>query len=236
MALATIEQAQGRQLDRLADLCAGASAAPWRSLSDYFAQHYQLFADTELAALLEPRRSQAPPGYHSIKNVSAGLFVLLGNRVVQEARGLPYIPTEIAAHVVAYQLIRYRAPIYFITQDFVRAVAATDLPHDFTLDDLHWPMPAMVAGFPTQFMKEYVGRDVCFIYAANCDAGECSVPSLPGCPASDQTLVWLSHLRRYGNSPVPHVRPASRAGNNPQILLTRRFSFSALVPLNCFRV
>ncbi len=64
---------------------------------------------------------------------------------------------EIAAHVVAYQLIRYRVPIYFIDQQFVRAVAATNLPHDFTLNDLHWPMPAMVVGFPAQFMQEYLG-------------------------------------------------------------------------------
>jgi hypothetical protein len=32
-------------------------------------------------------------------------------------------------------------------------------------------------------MKEYVGRDVCFVYAANCDAGDYSVSALPGCPA-----------------------------------------------------
>jgi hypothetical protein len=140
--------------DRLADPFAGGSKASERSLSDYFAQQHRLFDDTELAALLEPRGIQAPPGYHSTKCVSAGLFVLLGNRVLQAARGLPYIPTEVAAHVVAYQLIRYRVPLHFIDAQFVLAVAATDLPHDFTLDDLHWPMPAMVVGFPARFMQE----------------------------------------------------------------------------------
>jgi len=169
--------------DRLADPCTGGSKASQRSLSDYFIQQHRLFEDTELAALLEPRWIQAPPGYHSVKCVSTGLYVLLANRVLQAARGLPYIPTEVAAHVVAYQLIRHRVPIYFIDQQFVRAVAATDLPHDFTLDDLHWPMPAMVVGFPALFMQEYLGRDVCYVYAANCDAGDYSVPALPGCPA-----------------------------------------------------
>jgi hypothetical protein len=28
-----------------------------------------------------------------------------------------------------------------------------------------------------------LGRDVCYVYAANCDAGDYSVPALPGCPA-----------------------------------------------------
>ena len=168
--------------DGLADPFAGGSRASQRSLSDYFTQQHGLFADTELAALLEPRRIQAPLGYHSTKCGSAGLFVLLGSRVVRAARGLPYIPTEIAGHVVAYQVIRYRVPMYFVEEEFIRAVAATDLPHDFTLDDLHWPMPAMVVGFPARFMREYLGRDVCYVYAASCDAGDYAVPELPGCP------------------------------------------------------
>ena len=66
--------------DRFADPFAGGSKASQRSLSDYFTQQHELFADTELAALLEPRRIQAPPGYHATKCVSAGLFALLGNR------------------------------------------------------------------------------------------------------------------------------------------------------------
>ena len=98
--------------DRLADPFAGGSRASRQSLSDYFTQQHRMFEDTELAALLEPRRIQAPPGYHSTNCVSAGLFVLLGSRVVRAARGLPHIPTEIAAHVVAYQAIRYLSLIH----------------------------------------------------------------------------------------------------------------------------
>ncbi len=141
-----------------------------------------MFEGTGLAALLEPRRIQAPPGYHLTKCVSAGLLPLLGNRVLKEAAGLPQVPTEVAAHVIIYQVVRYRVPLYFIDEGFVRTVAATDLPHDFTLEDLHWPMPAMVVAFPAQFMQEYLGRDVCYVYAANCDAGDYALPALPGCP------------------------------------------------------
>jgi hypothetical protein len=202
MAYATNEQSQERHLDRLAVPIAGGSAAPWHSLCEYFTQQHRLFSDTELAALLEPRRVQPPPGYHSAKCVSAGLFALLGNRVLQAARGLPYIPTEVAAHVVTYQLIRYRVPIYFIDQQFVRAVAATDLPHDFTLDDLHWPMPAMVVGFPALFMREYLGRDVCYVYAATCDAGDYAVPAQPGCPTITvprSKVAWYFYCWQDGN-------------------------------------
>lgn len=153
-----------------------------RSLVDYFARQHRAFEGTPLAALLEPRRILAPPGYHSTKCVSAGMFTLLGNRVVKEAVGLPQAPTEISAHVIAYEVIRYGVLIYFVAEHFVRAVAATDLPHDFTLEDLHWPMPGMVVGFPSRFMQEYLNRDVCYVYAANCDAGDYRLPALPGCP------------------------------------------------------
>lgn len=202
MALTSIDQTQRHRQDRVSDPCADGSNGPWYTLSDYFAQQHQLFEDTELAALLEPRRIQTPPGYHSVKCVSAGMFTLLGNRVLKEAAGLPQVPTEIAAHVIAYQVIRYRVPIYFIDEEFVRAVAATDLPHDFTLEDLHWPMPAMVAGFPARFMQEFLGRDVCYVYAANCDAGDYSVPALPGCPTitvPKAKVAWQFYAWHDGN-------------------------------------
>jgi hypothetical protein len=81
-------------------------------------------------------------------------------------------------------------------------VAATDLPHDFTLEDLHWPMPAMVVGFPAQFMQEYLGRDVCYVYAANCDAGEYSAPALLGCPTitvPNSKVAWQFYSWYDGN-------------------------------------
>ena len=121
---------------------------------------------------------------------------------MKAAAGLPQIPTEIAAHVIAYQVIRYRVPIYYIDEEFVRAVAATDLPHDLTLEDLHWPMPALVVGFPARLMQEYLGRDVCYVYAANCGAGDYSLPALPGCPTitvPKPKVAWQFYCWQDGN-------------------------------------
>ena len=202
ISLNAVPQLKLVERDGLADPFAGSSRASQQSLSNYFTQQHRIFEDTALAALLEPRRILTPPGYHSPKCVSAGLFVLLGSRGVRAARGLPYIPTEIAGHVVAYQVIRYRVPIYFIEEQFIRAVAATDLPHDFTLDDLHWPMPAMVVGFPARFMREYLGRDVCYVYAANCGAGDYAVSELPGCPritVPKSKVAWQFYCWQDGN-------------------------------------
>jgi len=145
------------------------------------AQH-SLIEGTPLAPLLEPRRIHPPGGYHSPKSISIGLFLLLGQGRLKHHVGLEAVPSEITAHVIAYQLIRYGMSAFFVSEEFARSVAATDVPSDFTLNDLHWPLPAMVVAFPFRFMQEYLGRDVCYVYAANCDAGDYHVPALPGCP------------------------------------------------------
>src|SRR5258708_13242058 len=77
------------------------------------------------------------------------------------------LQTEITAHAILYEVIRYKVPIYYVADGFLRAVTATELPKDFTLHDLNWPMPGLVLGFPVQFMHEYLGRDVCYFYAAD---------------------------------------------------------------------
>jgi hypothetical protein len=153
-----------------------------RGVSDCLAAHHDLIQGTPLAPILEPRRILAPPGYHSTKGVAAGLFLLLSQGRLKDELGLPQVPTEITAHGIAYQVIHYGVTIFFVREDFARAVAATDLPHDFTLDDLHWPLPGMVVGFPVRFIREYMGRDVCYVYAVTCDAGEYHVPTLAGSP------------------------------------------------------
>jgi hypothetical protein len=68
-------------------------------------------------------------------------------------------------------VLEHGVPIYFIAEEFARAVAATQLPDDFTFADLNWPQNGMVIGWPPRFMKEYIDREVCYIYAANCPEG-----------------------------------------------------------------
>ncbi len=163
-------------------MLAHADAVEFRGVADCLAAHHDLIRGTPLEPILEPRRILAPPGYHSTKCVSAGLFLLLGQGRLKDELDLPQVPTEISAHGIAYQVINHGMRMFIVQEDFARAVAATDLPHDFTLDDLHWPLPGMVVGFPPRFMQEYMGRDACYIYAATCDAGDYHVAALAGCP------------------------------------------------------
>jgi hypothetical protein len=131
-------------------------------------------------ALLEPRKLVPPGGYHSPKCVAAGLDCIL--RVNERKTDIERLPTEITAQSIVYRIINHRVPVYYVAEDFIRAVAATELPHDFTLADLHWPMPAMVIGFPLKFMTEYLGRETCYVYATEFDAGDHRCRFLPATP------------------------------------------------------
>ena len=171
-------------------------------LSEVLSSHHHLIEGTPLAPILEPRRILAPGGYHSAKCVSAGMFLLLGESRLKDQLGLPIVPTEVCAHTVAYQVINHGVRVFFVEEEFTRAVAATDLPHDFTLDDLHWPLPGMVLGFPPRFMQEYLGRDVCYVCAANCNAGDYSVDAFPGCPTitvPKAKVAWWFYAWQGGN-------------------------------------
>jgi len=112
--------------------------------------------------------------------VAAGLDCIL--RINECKADIERLPTEITAQAILYRIINHRVPVYYVAEEFIRAVAATDLPHDFTLADLHWPMPAMVIGFPVGFMREYVGRETCYVCATEFAAGDHSCRFLPSAP------------------------------------------------------
>jgi hypothetical protein len=149
-----------------------------KSLSDRLQLEYAGLAQTEYFSIYEPRKIYPPSGYLSFKCVAAGLWSAVCECHFKMRHGIEQIPTEISACGVAYQILNYRVPVYFVAEDFIRAVAATELPSDFVIGDLHWPMPGMVLGFPTNFMKEYMGRETCYVHAASIEANENF-----GCPA-----------------------------------------------------
>lgn len=150
-----------------------------RTLPEWLTAIYE-HIDPRRLPVLEPRKLAPPGGYHSPRCIAGGLHALLTSNALTSDR--ERVPTTVTAQAISYEIINRRVPVYFVAEDFLRAVAATELPHDFTLNDLHWPMPAMVLGFPVRFMREYLGTETCYIYAADFDQGEHGCPYLPAAP------------------------------------------------------
>jgi len=132
-------------------------------------------------AIFEPRRVATPDCYHSTKCVAAGLYALLTQARLAAEDG-ELLPTEVTGSTFCYRVLEHGVPIYFVDDDFARAVAATQLPDDITFGDLNWTQSGMVVGWPPRFLREYTGRDLCYVFAANCPAGSYWVRGLKGMP------------------------------------------------------
>jgi hypothetical protein len=198
----------------------------WHSYKEFVAEQHDLAQRQGLLAHLEPRRIHAPPGYFATDSVAAGLFTILQETLLRGTLPESAITTAVASHVIAFQVIRYRVPTYYIAEDFARAVAATDLPHDLRAEDLHWPMPGIVLGFPVRFMLDYLGREVCFVNAANIDAGRYAAPAILETLKIDVSRpnvawqCWVQHDSQIKSCVASHFRdgPVDEAVHNTTYL------------------
>lgn len=168
---------QAERLKKVQELCEAALKVPgakhFPDLTSWLGDEYIKYVEGRpYQKVFEPRRISPPGGYHSPRNIPSTLACLFANIGMERDLDLPVVQTEIQTCAIFYEIIQHKVPIYYVADSFIRAVAATELPKDFTLHDLHWPMPGMVLGFPVKFMKEYLGLDVCYAYCAEISAGE----------------------------------------------------------------
>jgi hypothetical protein len=134
--------------------------------------------------------------------VAAGLYALLTQARLAAEDG-EVLPTEVTGSTFSYRVLEHGAPIYFVDEEFARAVAATQLPDDFTFGDLNWPQLGMVVGWPPRFLLEYTGRKFCYIFAANCPAGSYLPKGLESAPVIEvpegrSKIGWFYHAWANG--------------------------------------
>lgn len=181
---------EAARLKSVHDLCEQMQAIgpKFPDLTSWLGDEYRKYLEGRVwQRLFEPRRLSPPGGYHSPKNVPATMISQLTNMAMERDLNVPIVQTEIQAAAIYYEILRHQVPIYYVADSFIRAVAATELPKDFTLLDLHWPMPGMVLGFPVKFMKEYTGKDICYVYCADLADGVHLPPQwLPSIPLVGQ--------------------------------------------------
>lgn len=173
-----------------------------KSLAELYGELYRSAERYGMLDLCEPRKIAAPGGYMSFKGVAAGLWGNLGEAQMKIISNAQLVATEITALSVVYKICDYRVPVYWVASDFIRAVAATELPNDFTFADLHWPMPGMVLAFPIEFMRQYTGREIGFVNCAKFEAGDVLKPKLPILPPIETPIAKVAfhwHSMEGGN-------------------------------------
>lgn len=128
-----------------------------------------------------PKRFPAPHGYLPAWCAAATVFCAVRECAVNFRMGQMPDHVGMSAFTIAFKCTMEQMPVYYVTEDFIRAVAATDPPPDMMISDLHWPRKAMVLGFPVKFMREYTGRDISYVCAADLPQGDYRVdfPNTP---------------------------------------------------------
>ena len=157
----------------------------------------------ETLAVFEPRRILPPPLYDTSRIIAP----LLYTTAAQAQLDNPEEPTLRRTGLsIVNRILKADVPVYFVAEPFARAVAATQLPDDFTLADLHWPMPGFVVGFPLPFMREYCGLVSSYVLCADLPAGDHEPPpglrhvlpttSVPKAKAAFQFFDWSQEFDR----------------------------------------
>lgn len=100
-----------------------------------------------------PRRIVPPNGYTNPRFYGCTMWSQLMIGFEPDMALLPHTTGVIncLAQIV------YRVPTYFVRSEFAQAVAQTEPPEDFKLNEIKWPLPAMLFVLPTDFVLKYFG-------------------------------------------------------------------------------
>src|SRR5437870_695313 len=120
----------------------------------------------ERFALCYPRRIIPPEGYSNPRMYGAELAALTIAPLQEADAGFLG-----GMNLCAQLLIDHKVPTYFIDKAFFKAVAETDVPDDFDLSDLKWPVDAMLFCLPVKESKELFGIAIPWIGVAKTPTG-----------------------------------------------------------------
>jgi hypothetical protein len=180
----------GEEYSKAYRASAPVSKQMWPTITDFLLDVHKMYSSgtgtTPIDSLIhkhwhcfEPRRVCTPVGYMSHKCVAGALAAVAYERAAAFQSGI--VPEEIerTATAISHRVMQYKVPVYYVADAFARAVAATDLPDDMYIADLNLPLPGMVIAWPQAFMREYLGADISYVYAATVDKGEDAHPPIP---------------------------------------------------------
>ena len=167
----------------------------------------------DVAKLFAPRRYVPPQGYANPRDYAPLGAVICG------CTGLPAAAKAMVdCRVNAFNLVRYQVPTYFVRHDFGAAVMATEPPDTLTVEDLVWPMPAMLFVIPESLSLAVFKRFIPFISVSRLPVGECHPPEelAAAIPAMKKVVyskasggVVMHAVLVHGEQPVDYSMAAS---------------------------
>ncbi len=169
-------------LKKVAEICP--------TLESYLLRTYDVMPEVQTEAF-EPRKLIGPGGYHSPRCIAAGLATVI---LENESRSEPPTPVQVSAQGAVYQIVDKNVPVYYITEDLIRSVAATELPPGLQIKDIKLPIDGFVLGIPPKFMVEYASSNTCYVFISRLLKGENTCKKIPGghiVVENDEKLGWF---------------------------------------------
>lgn len=122
-----------------------------------------------LRQVLQPKRYHIPAGYANTSlDVALSLYAHVSVPVENLKRHTPYVTNAI----LSMHLAQFQVPIFFLNQNWLDAVALTNLPTNATFSDVHWPLPAMVFALPTEWgRRHFEGYDTRYLMIGHVPKG-----------------------------------------------------------------
>lgn len=181
----------------------------------------------EVTKLAYPRRYELPGNYTSPKvlTLPVATAVCALTRWCDEAQAImagagpgiesakvtaehPYgevLPDTVEWVCLMSKLVEMRVPTYFVGEAMARAVANTDLPKDFALRDVDWPLDAVLFALPNGAVKAPRGEYLVQVAVGKLDAGSYTFPNV----INDGTHIIDRHVLA---TPECHVLAISSTG------------------------
>jgi hypothetical protein len=166
-----------------------------------------------------PRRIVPPNGYANPR--AYGIYHLAAASASHKGR----IDDNYGAQIVSTsRLLEFRVPTYFISEDFYRAVAATEPPKETRIEDIKWPMPAMLLCLPLAFSKQYCGATGPFISVVHAPVGPYTVlGGRSGTNITEHSRVIIHAMVFYGPSPIDYIN-CTKTNKDIDSLCTAEFT------------
>lgn len=134
---------------------------------EYIFQHGQREHPATMK-LCYPRRIQPPHGYYNPKWYGASIYSCAQFWQRPEMDMLPHT----TGALMSQAQMKMGVPTYFVRKDYAEAVAQTEPPDDFLLNQIQWPLDALLFVLPDTFVYQYFGWYVPFLSVARISAGE----------------------------------------------------------------
>lgn len=145
-----------------------------------------------LFASCYPRRFEIPGGFANPKRLAVVAFWAMWEG--SELNGHPSVrPANTHCVKTVSALIEKQVPTYFVSRTIMHALINTDLPKDFALADMPWPLDAMLFVVPEGTLVSEHG-DITLLAIAKCTAREYSCAWMNwGTAQSEITIQSATH-------------------------------------------